>query len=153
MHLRFFPVLRPRIHGMSAGVVLNRHVPCVNKTECSPFMLSMRHISHSMLGHTVALSSLEKTVNAFTVFSQVSQNRHNFVKNILAPCFQRGLQRIARRVFLACFQVSGINIGKVMMKTRPSAGYSVASAARSESWTKVLLPKSVYILFKSTVYL
>jgi hypothetical protein len=30
---------------------------------------------------------------------------------------------------------------------------TIASAARSESWTKVLLPKSVYILFKSTVYL
>ena len=34
------------------------------------------------------------------------------------------------------------------MKTRPSAGYSVASAARSESWTKVLLSKSVYICSK-----
>jgi hypothetical protein len=35
-------------------------------------MLSMRHISLSILGHIVALSSLEKTVNAFTGFSLVS---------------------------------------------------------------------------------
>ena len=86
----------------------------------------LHHISHSMLGHTVALSSLEKIVNAFTVFSQVSQNRHNFIKNILAPCFQRGLQQIARRVFLACFQVSGMNVDKFMIKIIPSAVYSAA---------------------------
>ena len=67
-------VLRPRIHGMSAGIGSNRHAPCVNKTKGSPFMLSMRHISHSMLGHTVALSSLKKTVNAFTVFSGVLES-------------------------------------------------------------------------------
>ena len=67
-----FAVLRPRIHGMSAGILVgsNRHVLCVNKTEGFPFMLSMRRISHSMLGHNVALSILEKSVNAFTVFSQ-----------------------------------------------------------------------------------
>jgi hypothetical protein len=33
-------------------------VPCVNKTQGSPFMLSIRHISHSMLGHNVAVSCL-----------------------------------------------------------------------------------------------
>jgi hypothetical protein len=76
--LTVFAVLRPRIlnlvHGMSAGILVgsNRHVLCVNKTKGSPFMLSMRRISHSMLGHNVALSILEKSVNAFTVFSQVS---------------------------------------------------------------------------------
>ena len=68
MHLQFFSVLRPRIHGISAGIGSNGHIPCFNKTKGSPFMLSMHHISHSMLGHTVALSSLKKTVNAFTVF-------------------------------------------------------------------------------------
>jgi hypothetical protein len=73
MHLQVFPVLRPRIHGMSAGIGSNGHVPCVNKTKgSSSVMLSMHHISHSMLGHTIALSSLEKTVNTFTGFSQVS---------------------------------------------------------------------------------
>ena len=63
-----FSVLRPRIHGISAAIGSNGHIPCFNKTKGSPFMLSMHHISHSMLGHTVALSSLKKTVNAFTVF-------------------------------------------------------------------------------------
>jgi hypothetical protein len=54
-------ILLNLVYGMSAGIA-------------SPFMfISMRHISHSMLGHrsTVSLSGLEKTVNAFTVFSQV----------------------------------------------------------------------------------
>ena len=57
-----FAVLRPRIHGMSAGILVgsNRHVLCVDKTKGSPFMLSMRRISHSMLGHTIALSSLKE---------------------------------------------------------------------------------------------
>ena len=50
-------------------------------------MLSMHHISHSMLGHTVALCSLEKTVNAFMVFSQVSLNRHNFVETYFSALF------------------------------------------------------------------
>ena len=80
-----FSVLRPRIHGKSVGILnlvgSNRHVPCVNKTLhlcylCALLVLSL--ISHPMLGHTVALFTgsletlLEKTVNAFTVFSQVS---------------------------------------------------------------------------------
>ena len=61
------------MHGISAGIGSNGHVPCFNKTKSSPFMLSMYHISQSMLGNTIALPSLEKTVNdVFTVFSRVS---------------------------------------------------------------------------------
>jgi hypothetical protein len=72
---------------MSAGIGSNGRAPCVNKTKGSPFTLSMHHISHSMLGHTVALRSLEKIVNAFTVFSEVYYNRYNFTEKYFSALF------------------------------------------------------------------
>ena len=50
-------------------------------------MLSMRHISHSMLGHTVALCSLEKPINTFMV----------------SPRFLRIVINLSKKYFSALF--------------------------------------------------
>ena len=44
---------------MFAEIGSNGQTACVNKTKGSRFMLYIHHIRHSMLGHNVALSSLE----------------------------------------------------------------------------------------------
>ena len=101
-------------------------------------MLSMRHISHSMLGHTVALPSLEKTVNAFTVFSQVYY-RHIFVKNILASCFLAQIVANRETRLFSLFLGLGDKNWQIYDENQTISWYLVASANRSESWTKVHL--------------
>jgi hypothetical protein len=68
-------------------------------------------------------------------------------KNILAPCF---LARIVANRETRLFSLF-LGLGDKYWQSYDEN--QTISWVLRESWTKVLLPKSVYILFKSTVYL